>query len=98
MKTIVWIDDKQINAYDFTAVDTTGSADGKKKISFSFKVSSAEYHDVAVLLYKNDFLVRVPELHLDFPAFIHNYSTDLTDLYQPDQVADYYLELVEKSA
>lgn len=97
METIVWIDDKQINAYDFTAEDTAVSGDGNLKISFSFKVSSAEYHDVAVLLYKNDFMVRVPELNLNFPAVIHNYSTDLTDLYQPGQVADYYLELAEKA-
>ncbi|WP_033542617.1 DUF3219 family protein [Planococcus sp. CAU13] len=98
MDTIVWIDDKKIHASDFKEerLDVSASEDGRRKISFSFKVSSEEYHDVAVLLYKNDFAVRVPDLNLEFPAAIHNYSTDRTDLYQPGQVADYYLELAEK--
>lgn len=98
MDTIVWIDDTEIHASDFKEepLESPGSGSERIKISFSFKVSSEEYHDVAVLLYKNDFLVRVPELNLEFPATIHNYSTDRTDLYQPGQVADYYLELAEK--
>lgn len=97
METIVWIDDKEIKAYDFKEeLMKASAAEGNiKKISFSFKVSSEEYHDVAVLLYKNNFQVRVPELDLEFPATIHNYSTDRTDLYKPEQVADYYLELTE---
>lgn len=100
MDTIVWIDNKKILASDFKEqrLELAGSEEGRRKISFSFKVSSEEYHDVAVLLYKNDFQVRVPELDLEFPATIHNYSTDRTDLYQPGQVADYYLELAEKQS
>lgn len=98
METIVWIDEKQIEATDFNSerVIVSGYANDAQKISLSFKVTSEEYHDVAVLLYKNDFLVRVPEMDLEFPAVIHNYATDRTDLYQPGQVADYYLELREK--
>lgn len=98
METIVWIDEKQIVATGFSEehVTVSGSGNGARKISFSFKVTSEEYHDLAVLLYKNDFQVRVPELDLEFPAAIDNYSTDRTDLYQPGQVADYYLELREK--
>lgn len=99
METIVWIDDKEIKAHDFKneQIEVPGTEDARKKISFSFQVNSEEYHDVAVLLYKNDFQVRVPELNLEFSAAIHNYSTDLTDLYKPGQIADYYLELLEKS-
>lgn len=97
METIIWIDDKQINARDFKNEQIEASGGGVTKISFAFHVTTDEYHDVAVLLYKNDFQVRVPELDLQFPASIHNYSTDRTDLYQPGQVADYYLELIEKS-
>lgn len=97
METIVWIDDKQIKARGFKNEQLIAGGMVAKKISFSFRVTTEEYHDVAVLLYKNDFQVRVPELDLQFPASIHNYSTDRTDLYQPGQVADYYLELIEKS-
>lgn len=98
METNVWIDDKQIKATDFKneQVRISDAEHGATKISFSFKVNSEEYHDVAVLLYKNDFQVRVPDLDLEFPATIHNYATDRTDLYQEGQVADYYLELIEK--
>lgn len=98
METIVWIDDKQIKATDFKneQVQISEADNSAEKISFSFKVNSEEYHDVAVLLYKNDFQVRVPDLDLEFPATIHNYATDRTDLYKEGQVADYYLELIEK--
>lgn len=98
METIVWIDDKQIKALGFKNeyVQISDAKNSMNKISFSFKVSSEEYHDVAVLLYKNDFQVRVPDLELEFPATIHNYATDRTDLYQAGQVADYYIELIEK--
>ncbi|QHJ69454.1 DUF3219 family protein [Planococcus halotolerans] len=98
METIVWIDDTQIKATDFKIdnVQISEAENNVKKISFSFKVSSEEYHDVAVLLYKNDFQVRVPDLDLEFPATIHNYATDRTDLYKEGQTADYYLELIEK--
>lgn len=98
METIVWIDDTQITATDFKnePVQTSDAEHSLRKISFSFKVNSEEYHDVAVLLYKNDFQVRVPDLDLKFPATIHNYATDRTDLYKEGQIADYYLELIEK--
>lgn len=98
METIVWIDEKQIVAQGFKKELLKASeAEGDVvKISFSFVVRSDQYHDTAVLLYKNDFQVRVPELNLEFPATIHNYATDLTDLYKEGQVADYYLELIEK--
>lgn len=98
METIVWIDNTQIKATDFKEehVQISDAEDDVKKISFSFKVSSEEYHDVAVLLYKNDFQIRVPDVNLEFPATIHNYATDRTDLYKEGQIADYYLELIEK--
>lgn len=99
MNTIVWIDDTEIAALNFLEETTTDSASGKprKKITFDFKVTSAEYHDIAVLLYKMDFRIRVPQKELDFPASISNYSTSITNLYKENQVADYKLELTEKA-
>lgn len=97
METTVWINDTQINAYNFKEETAEGasSQQPKKKISFDFKVTSEEYHDIAVLLYKMNFRIRVPEQELEFNASISNYSTSITDLYKPGQIADYYLELIE---
>lgn len=98
METTVWINDTQINAYNFKeeATEEPNSHPPKRKISFDFKVTSEEYHDIAVLLYKMNFRIRVPEQELEFNASISNYSTSITDLYKPGQVADYYLELIEQ--
>ncbi|MBD8015182.1 MULTISPECIES: DUF3219 family protein [Planococcus] len=98
METTVWINDTQINAYNFKeeTVEDTSSQQQKRKISFDFKVTSEEYHDIAVLLYEMNFRIRVPEQKLEFDASIANYSTSITDLYKPGQVADYYLELIEQ--
>lgn len=68
----------------------------RKFIAFDFKVHSDDYHDVTRELYKNDFLVRVPERKLEFQAVIHNFSTSITDLNVKDAVGDYKLALIEK--
>ncbi|PSL40383.1 uncharacterized protein DUF3219 [Planomicrobium soli] len=96
--TLVWIDDTKIDALSFQEETITDDASGKtkRKIAFDFKVTSAEYHDIAVLLYKMEFRIQVPEKELDFFAAISNYSTSITNLYEEDQVADYKLELTEK--
>jgi len=97
--TQVWIDDTEIDALNFKEETFTGSDSGqsRRKIAFDFKVTSAEYHDIAVLLYKMEFRIRVPEKKLDFFAAISNYSTSITNLYKENQVADYTLELTEKA-
>lgn len=98
--TQVWIDDREITALNFQeeTISTDSTEKPRKKVSFDFKVTSAEYHDVAVLLYKMDFHIRVPEKELDFFAAISNYSTSITNLYEENQVADYKLELTEKAS
>ncbi|MGI2328674.1 DUF3219 family protein [Planococcus sp. YIM B11945] len=97
MNTTVWIDDREISALNFLEETILDGGKSKKKIAFDFKVTSEEYHDVAVLLYKMEFRIRVPEKELDFPASISNYSTSITNLYEENQVADYKLELIEKA-
>jgi hypothetical protein len=97
MNTTVWIDDTQIAALNFQEETVMDSGKAKKKIAFDFKVTSEEYHDIAVLLYKMEFRIRVPEKDLDFFAAISNYSTSITNLYEENQVADYKLELIEKA-
>lgn len=69
--------------------------DGLHKISIDFKVTSEDYHDVAVLLYEGTFDVSVPELELSFRGTIHHYSTSITDLYIEGQIANYKLVLME---
>lgn len=98
-ETTIWINDTKINAYNFKeeAVEDPSSHQLKRKIIFDFKVTSEEYHDIAVLLYEMNFRIRVPAQELEFDASISNYSTSITDLYKPGQVADYYLELVEST-
>lgn len=72
--------------------------EGKERIKagFDFKVKSEDYHDVTTLLYLNDFIIRIPEMELEFPATISNYSTSITNLYKENEVGDFRLELIEK--
>lgn len=97
--TLVWIDETEIDALNFQEETIADNVSGKtkRKIAFDFKVTSADYHDIAVLLYKMEFRIRVPEKELDFLAAISNYSTSITNLYKENQVADYKLELTEKA-
>lgn len=97
MQTTVFIDETEITATNFERTMVPNSETGKdlRKIAFDFKVTSEEYHDIAVLLYRMDFTVRLPEENLEFPATISNYSTSVTNLYKENQIADYRLELIE---
>lgn len=97
-KTTVWIDDTEIHASNFKEETNDQSCphQQKRKVSFDFKVTSEEYHHIATLLYKMNFCIRIPTLEAKFNASISNYSTSITDLYKPNQIADYHLELVEK--
>lgn len=95
MTTEIWINDTVIHAYQFTE-DTVAADVPLKKIIFDFKVTSEDYHDIAVLLYEMEFQIRIPEKQWDFRAAISNYSTSITNLYNDNEVADYHLELIEK--
>lgn len=66
------------------------------KISFDFIVTHEDYHNVTTLLYENDFIVKVPEENLEFPATITNYSTSITNLYEEGAEGEFKLELIEK--
>ncbi|WP_428908085.1 DUF3219 family protein [Niallia sp. Krafla_26] len=68
---------------------------GLQEILVEFKVSSENYHDIAVLLYQQTFEVVVPEIGLQFKGTIQQYSTSITNLYEKDQIGDYSLTLRE---
>lgn len=94
----VVLNETSIDTTNFYHTTVTDEVTKKQlqKIIFDFKVSSSMYHDITVLLYKNDFEVKVPEENLMFHATIHNYSTSITDLYAENEVGDFHLELIEK--
>lgn len=90
-----------INDMTFKASNVVINSIAKNKselirISFDFKVTHETYHDVTVLLYENDFTVKVPEENLTFHAVISNYSTSITNLYEEGAIGDFKLELTEK--
>ncbi|ANU24477.1 DUF3219 family protein [Planococcus donghaensis] len=95
--TIIWIDDTKVYASNFKEEthEEANSHQHNRKITFDFNVTSEEYHHIATLLYKMNFRIRIPALDAEFNASITDYSTSITDLYKPDQVADYHLELTE---
>jgi hypothetical protein len=68
---------------------------GLHKITIDFKVTSEDYHDVAVLLYEGTFDVKVPSQNLSFRGTIQEYSTSITNLYEKGNVGDYHLSLLE---
>lgn len=68
---------------------------GLTKITFGFKVTSEEYHDVTTLLYKGTFEVKVPARDLAFRGTIQQYSTSVDNLYEQGQVGDFQLTLLE---
>jgi hypothetical protein len=94
MPVHVYLNDRLIEAFQF--FEEQGAEPRRRKILLDFKVTSEDYHDVAVLLYEMEFDVRVPEKNLDFRAVITNYSTSVTNLYLGNEIADYHLELTEK--
>ncbi|WP_010529192.1 DUF3219 family protein [Lentibacillus jeotgali] len=91
----VIINDMEINASNVQVESITKNDEARTKLSFDFKVTHEAYHDVTTLLYENDFVVKVPEEKLKFPAVISNYSTSITNLYEPGAVGDFKLELTE---
>ncbi|MFG3613189.1 DUF3219 family protein [Rummeliibacillus stabekisii] len=68
---------------------------GLYTVSVEFDVRSEEYHDIATLLYKGTFDVKIPEKDIAFRGTIHNYSTSITNLYNEGEVGQYKLILLE---
>ncbi|MEC0283968.1 DUF3219 family protein [Terribacillus saccharophilus] len=97
MNKKVVVNGMDLAAYDYEHKYVTKNGKELNEISFKFPVTSEDYHDVAVLLYKDDFRVEVPEENIAFEAAIKQYSTSITNLYEKDQVGEYSLVLEEKA-
>jgi hypothetical protein len=97
MNKKVVVNGMELAAYDYEHRYVTKNGKELNEISFKFPVTSEAYHDVAVLLYKDDFQVEVPEANIAFEAAIKQYSTSVTNLYEKNQVGEYSLVLEEKA-
>ncbi|WP_404328202.1 DUF3219 family protein [Mesobacillus maritimus] len=91
MVTEIQLDKTPITVYTYNEE----MINGLHKISVEFKVTSEDYHDVATLLYKGIFEVKVPSRSLAFTGKIIKYSTSITNLYEKGQVGDYRISLLE---
>ena len=69
---------------------------GLHKVTVVFPVTSEEYHDTAVLLYKQEFKVSIPSLHIEFYGKIVQFFTSVTDLYKEGNVGEYTVSLLEQ--
>ncbi|MDO3412530.1 DUF3219 family protein [Saccharibacillus sp. CPCC 101409] len=98
MNTEVWIDGRKFDVSDFREFEAPApGGQPRRAFAFDFKVTHEDYHDVATLLYRGTFRVRIPEAGFDAQADIHNYSTSLDNLYEKGAVGDYHLELAERT-
>lgn len=94
----IWLDERRFEATglrEFALTEQDGSE--RRTFAFDFKVTHEEYHDVATLLYKGRFRLRIPAFDADVETDIHNYSTSLDNLYEKGAVGDYHLELAERA-
>jgi hypothetical protein len=91
MANEIILDDRPITLKKFQLTQV----DGLQRISAEFNVTSEEYHDVATLLYKGEFEVKVPAAQLSFRGKMVEYSTSVTNLYESGQVGLFRLVLLE---
>ena len=71
------------------------TVNGLHNIIIDFKVTSEDYHQIAVLLYEGTFNVSIPDRNKNFVGAIQQYSTSITNLYEKGQVGDYHVALLE---
>ncbi|WP_285767138.1 DUF3219 family protein [Peribacillus sp. SI8-4] len=92
----VILNDVRLQVTDFLA-ETVKESEGAefRKVSFNFKVTNEEYHDITTLLYQMIFDLKIPQLNEEFRAEIHNYATSVTNLYEENAVGDFSLVLLE---
>ena len=60
-----------------------------------FLVTSEDYHDITVLLYKGGFRVEIPSEDIGFHAVITKYAAPFTNLYEEGAEGVFQLELTE---
>ncbi|MGM0888561.1 MAG: DUF3219 family protein [Bacillota bacterium] len=90
----VILNDVPLQVTDFLS-ETVKDSEGKeiRKVSFNFKVTHSEYHDITTLLYQMVFDLKIPQSNEEFRAEIFNPS--VTNLYEENAVGDFSLVLLE---
>lgn len=92
----VVLNDVSLHVTNFHAESVKNPEGGEfRKISFDFKVTNEEYHDITTLLYQMVFDLKIPQTNEEFRAEIFNYSTSVTNLYEENAVGDFSLVLIE---
>ncbi|MGE7903279.1 DUF3219 family protein [Peribacillus sp. NPDC094092] len=92
----VILNDVPLQVTDFLS-ETVKDSEGKeiKKVSFNFRVTHSEYHDITTLLYQMVFDLKIPQSNEEFRAEIFNYATSVTNLYEENAVGEFSLVLLE---
>lgn len=93
----VMINDTRIHAFDYEEellIDQKSKKEHRVS-KFFFHVTSAAYHEITTLLYTNNFRIEVAETKRIMKAEIAAYSTSITNLYEENEVGEFYLELIE---
>ncbi|MGG4263870.1 DUF3219 family protein [Peribacillus simplex] len=92
----VILNDVPLHVTDFLAENVKDSEGREvRKVSFNFKVTNSEYHDITTLLYQMVFDLKIPQSNEEFRAEIFNYATSVTNLYEENAVGDFSLVLLE---
>lgn len=95
----VVLNDVSLHVTNFHGESVENSEGGSyRKVSFDFKVTNEEYHDITTLLYQMVFDLKIPQTSEEFRAEIFNYSTSVTNLYEENAVGDFSLTLIEVDA
>ena len=95
----VVLNDVSLHVTNFHAESVENLEGGSyRKVSFDFKVTNEEYHDITTLLYQMVFDLKIPQTSEEFRAEIFNYSTSVTNLYEENAVGDFSLTLIEVDA
>lgn len=92
----IWINDIPIDAKKLVCSKVTKQDRELVQVETEFDVTHERYHEITSELYKNDFLIKVPEKNLAFHAEILTYSTSITNLYEKDSVGDFRVTFIEK--
>ncbi|WHY99585.1 DUF3219 family protein [Peribacillus simplex] len=96
MEDKVILNDVPLHVTDFLS-ETVKDSEGKeiRKVSFNFKVTHSEYHEITTLLYQMVFVLKIPQSNEEFRAEIFNYATSVTNLYEENAVGEFSLVLLE---
>ncbi|SDI35712.1 Protein of unknown function [Alteribacillus persepolensis] len=87
----VYLNDTPISVKEYNEENDKG----KQSIAIRFDVTSEDYHELTMLLYKAVFDIEVPERNTAFRGEIQQYAASITNLYEPGQTGEFFVRLQE---